>query len=385
MGPGAVHWSGGRSCDSHFSLFAPVIVPPLGTPDPFYHEPYGSGWMGPESVTITHGSVTSTAVRETQLTIPTRRSSSTRASTGEAALGAARFSFAAGDPASALEAIDLVVVERGGSDLSLQQFRALALFALGRYDEAAAVVGSVLASGPVWDWATLIGHYQTPTAYTEQLRRLEARVDSGTAGRGIRSLLGYHYLVAGHQAEAEFLLAQRENPVAAPQSIPGRAASVAPSVPQREESNVSEKAPPVVDHSLASSEEQENRKNQETAPSAPAVVPEIPETERSVPDPVGNSPRIETDPLVARWKTVSTGGEPIVLDLAPDGSFLWKHGKGGNATALEGKWRIEEETRLILDTGAIEMIATIEVDDSSMRFVLVDGAEDDDGLLFDRE
>ena len=50
----------------------------------------------------------------------------------------------------------------------------LCLFALGRYDEAAATLYAVLSVGPGWDWATLIGLYPDVEVYTAQLRALEA-------------------------------------------------------------------------------------------------------------------------------------------------------------------------------------------------------------------
>ena len=44
------------------------------------------------------------------------------------------------------------------------------LFALKRYDEAAAALYAVLSVGPGWDWTTLISLYADPETYTQQLR-----------------------------------------------------------------------------------------------------------------------------------------------------------------------------------------------------------------------
>ncbi len=41
------------------------------------------------------------------------------------------------------------------NDAALHEFRALVLFALQRYDDAAAALYAVLTAGPGWDWATL--------------------------------------------------------------------------------------------------------------------------------------------------------------------------------------------------------------------------------------
>ena len=59
------------------------------------------------------------------------------------------------------------------NDPDLHEFRALTLFALGRYTEAAAVLYSVLSVRPGWNWATLIGFYPDVDTFTAQLRTLE--------------------------------------------------------------------------------------------------------------------------------------------------------------------------------------------------------------------
>ena len=60
------------------------------------------------------------------------------------------------------------------NDSDIHEFRALCLFALGRYDEAAATLYAVLSVGPGWDWTTLIGLYPDVSVYTAQLRALES-------------------------------------------------------------------------------------------------------------------------------------------------------------------------------------------------------------------
>ena len=40
------------------------------------------------------------------------------------------------------------------NDASLHEFRALVLFALGQYEQAAATLYAVLSNGPGWDWTT---------------------------------------------------------------------------------------------------------------------------------------------------------------------------------------------------------------------------------------
>lgn len=84
------------------------------------------------------------------------------------------------------------------NDSALHEFRALCLFALGRYDEAATTLYAVLAVGPGWDWSTLIGLYPNVDVYTTQLRALEAYCDANPRSAASRFVLAYHYLTEGH-------------------------------------------------------------------------------------------------------------------------------------------------------------------------------------------
>ena len=84
----------------------------------------------------------------------------------------------------------------------VHEFRALCLFALKRFDEAAAVDYAVLSAGPGWNWSTLVGLYPDVDTYTNQLRALEASVRTNTNSPSTQFLLGYHYLVQGHQEAA---------------------------------------------------------------------------------------------------------------------------------------------------------------------------------------
>ena len=84
----------------------------------------------------------------------------------------------------------------------MHEFRALALFALGRYDEAAPALHSVLAVEPGWDWTTLISLYHDPEKYTQQLRALEDYKVRNPKSAPARFVLAYHYLTAEHAAAA---------------------------------------------------------------------------------------------------------------------------------------------------------------------------------------
>jgi len=113
----------------------------------------------------------------------------------------ARAAFRDGHLAVAVKLTDQALA-RMPNDPSLHEFRALAMFALGRYDEAAAALYAVLSVGPGWDWSTMIGLYPDTETYTRQLRALEAYGSQNPKSAQARFVLAYHYLTAGHAAEA---------------------------------------------------------------------------------------------------------------------------------------------------------------------------------------
>ncbi len=109
----------------------------------------------------------------------------------------AREAFKDGDYAKALELTD-GAIKSMPNDATLHEFRALCLFALKRYDEAAAALYAVLSAGPGWDWTTLIGLYADPETYTQQLRALEGYCSQNRQSAAGRFVLAYHYLTEGH-------------------------------------------------------------------------------------------------------------------------------------------------------------------------------------------
>jgi tetratricopeptide (TPR) repeat protein len=87
-------------------------------------------------------------------------------------------------------------------DANLHEFRALCLFALERYRDAAAAVYAVLAAGPGWDWATLRSFYPSVLTYQKQLRALEGHIRSHLKEAEGRFLLAYHYLALNERDAA---------------------------------------------------------------------------------------------------------------------------------------------------------------------------------------
>jgi tetratricopeptide (TPR) repeat protein len=124
-----------------------------------------------------------------------------------ALFGSARNSFKEGNFALALQQADAALA-RNPNDSSLHEFRALCLFALGRYDEAATALYAVLSVGPGWDWPTLIGLYPNINVYTAQFRALEDSCQANPQSSSSRFVLAYHYLTQGHFDAAATTLKQ---------------------------------------------------------------------------------------------------------------------------------------------------------------------------------
>jgi tetratricopeptide (TPR) repeat protein len=141
--------------------------------------------------------------------IPTVASTPVQSSTDQALalFGQARDAFKSGDVTLALQQADAALAQNP-NDTSLHEFRALCLFALGRYDEAAVPLYAVLAIGPGWDWSTLIGLYPNVEVYTSQLRRLEGFVKANPQSSASLFVLAYQYLTEGFNDAAANQLKQ---------------------------------------------------------------------------------------------------------------------------------------------------------------------------------
>ncbi|WP_020465800.1 tetratricopeptide repeat protein [Singulisphaera acidiphila] len=203
---------------------------------------------------------------------------------------AARDSFKAGDFARALSLTDLAL-QPFPNDPVLHEFRALCLFALGRYDEAAAVLYAVLTAGPGWDWTTMIGLYSDVETYTGQIRALEAAIKGNTTTASKRFVLAYQYMVQGHVEQAR----QQFEEVVKLQPKDELAAQFAKLL-----------APPG---------------------ETPAVAETEPAHQPSPPPPA----------LVGTWRAKPTPDVSIELNIQADGQFAWDVNANGQADSITGE------------------------------------------------
>lgn len=257
-------------------------------------------------------------------------------------LEAARRAFRQAQYEDALARLDRVV-KANPSDTAAHELRALTLFALRRYDEAAATLNSLLAVAPGWSWETMSGLYGDVGAYTAQLRDLETTVKNNPDGAAARFVLGYHYLVAGHQDAARKQFAR----VVDLQPKDRVAVQLLGGLQKPEDSQAVRPPEP---------REDENR------------VRDGEETE-----------------LVGHWTARRGEDMPFDLQLSEDGNFTWTAGAGGDASKIEGKYEIDGQT-LVLDGGTNEsLVGHLESEGKdSFHFKLLGSPADDPGLQFDR-
>jgi tetratricopeptide (TPR) repeat protein len=109
----------------------------------------------------------------------------------------AKAAFRDSDYKAALQTIDSAI-ELLPSDATLHEFRALCLFAMNDYQQAAATIYAVLAAGPGWNWETMASLYRDTSTHSQQLRTLEAHVRANPDDSAAAFLLAYQYMTMGH-------------------------------------------------------------------------------------------------------------------------------------------------------------------------------------------
>jgi thioredoxin-like negative regulator of GroEL len=169
---------------------------------------YGMGYMPYNNVYYVDNSVMAAPYDYSQpIDTVSAPAAETVADPAMALFDAGRQSFHDGDYAGALQKTDQAL-KALPNDTTLHEFRGLCLFALGRYDEAAATLYAVLSVGPGWDWTTLISLYPNVDVYTTQLRALEEFCKAQTQAASARFVLAYHYLTEGFNDAAVRMLKQ---------------------------------------------------------------------------------------------------------------------------------------------------------------------------------
>lgn len=263
----------------------------------------------------------------------------------ESLIAESQAAFKQGNYLVALESANKAIAEAPG-DGALHEYRALILFALGKFSEAAGVLNPVLAGGPGWDWSTMIALYDSQETYLSQLDALKNFSKSKPKAADAHFLLGYHHMVCGHLEEAaeEFETAAKLQP--------------ADSVSAQ-----------LRDLTKASSQSGSDE-------------PTEPSTEKEV----APQSALPLEKLSGAW--VSDKGEAGTVSLVfkDDGKFIWSFKKGDQNNEFSGDFSMNDNGLLVLDAKDSQMTATVsQPKDNELKFVLAGGPPDDPGLTFTRK
>ena len=257
--------------------------------------------------------------------------------------------FKAADYASALAGCDKAV-KLSPKDSVIHEVRALTLFALGRYPEAAAALNSVLAVAPGMDWTTLSSLYGSVDTYTGQLRKLEEFCKTNPTSAAGHFVLAYHYLVGGYAdlaSEAlKVVVAQQPSDLVAKRLLD--ALTPAEELKAPEEPAAEAKAAPAAE--------------QAQAPAGP-----------------------ETD-LVGVW-LATAGKDTITLTVTEDSRFTWKATPAGKpAVELSGEIGTStDEMALQTEKNGTMVGKVVSKGPDAFEFLLSGAPKDAKPLAFERQ
>jgi tetratricopeptide (TPR) repeat protein len=254
----------------------------------------------------------------------------------------ARNAFYSRDYARALSALD-AALSKTPSDVVLHEFRALCLFALHRYKEAAGTLYAVLSVGPGWDWTTMSGLYPNVDVYTEQLRALEDYVRLNPDSPDGHFVLAYQYMTAGHQDAAARQLKEVIRLAPKDQLSRQLLRMVAPS---------------------------ESGSSGSTT-GAPSTTE--PEPKRTPPS-----------DIVGSWKAATASGQ-VELSLGKDDRFTWNATRPNKSQKFDGKYELSGTTLVLEYTNGGTMVGRINAEGADkFSFKMVGGPPNDPGLAFSK-
>jgi tetratricopeptide (TPR) repeat protein len=263
----------------------------------------------------------------------------------------AREAFRQGDYPLALDLTDQSL-RQVPNDPTLHEFRALVLFALKRYDEAAASLYAVLSVGPGWDWSTLIGLYANPDTYTQQLRALEEYVTQNPKSAAGRFVLAYEYVTMGHMPEA----AEELKDVVALQPKDQLSAQLLQQI-QQNPANAPNNPPAGTNPSIASLT---------GPPSNPA------------PAPAGAQGKLE-----GTWTAQPAQDTTITVTFPDAGHFVWKVTHQGQEHQFQGETSFVNGILTLAQDQNNAMVGDVNWQDPNhFQFKVLGGGPSDPGLTF---
>jgi len=302
----------------------------------------------------------------------------------------ARAAFKAGDYGQALTLCESALTKTP-NDPILHEFRSTCLFALGRYDEAAVPMYTVLSAGPGWDWTTLVGLYPSVDVYSQQLRSLEAFCDATPAAASARFLLASLYMTQGSSdAAASFF---KQVVALQPQDrLSAQLLEVLTRTPEAQVAQAQGAAAQPGDAQLAQSEPAQPANAPQTAQPAdgqtPTVASGAPTTQGA---PAGGDnpqqPPLPTSPvpadLVGTWTASPTKDVTIALALDQNKGFSWKVTDHGQPREFRGQATFDNNTLALVPPDQPPMVGTVNrTDDGHLVFKAIGAPANDPGLTF---
>jgi tetratricopeptide (TPR) repeat protein len=255
------------------------------------------------------------------------------------ALERSRGAFKQGDYVTAMSAVDEALGHTPG-DVTLHEYRALVLFALGKYADAAGVLNPVLASGPGWGWDTMVGFYDSSGTYSGQLRKLEDYVKGRPDGAEGHFLLGYHYMVCGHTDKSYEQF--------------DKTATLQPA------DSIARQLRDLTKSTLPDGGASESEPSTQPAP-------------------------IPSEKLVGTWTCDRGADGKVTFIMTAGGDYTWSYMNGEKSTDMKGTYGLNDKGLLVLTTDDSQMVSELTLkEDKQMKFVLIGAPDGDPGLEFVR-
>jgi tetratricopeptide (TPR) repeat protein len=312
-----------------------------------YYNPYYGGGYGGNTVIVQPPIVYDYSQPINAQTAPPEQAVTDQA---VSTFDAAREAFKGGDYPRALELVDQAL-KSTPNDPTLHEFRALTLFALKRYDEAAAPLYAVLSVGPGWDWTTLISLYGDPETYTQQLRALEAFTFQNPKSAPAHFVLAYQYLTIEHADAAVQQL------------------------------KIVSTLQPKDTLSVQLIQQLEHKDQQASATGVgpgqtPAAAPPVQAADTA---PAGKEGKME-----GSWTAQPNNDMKITVGFLGEGRFTWNVDRQGKAQQFAGKSSYENGIlTLVQDQNNNTMVGNVHwTDETHFNFKVMGGGPGDPGLSF---
>jgi len=225
------------------------------------------------------------------------------------------------------------------NDAIIHEFRALTLFCLARYREAAATLYPVLAVTPGMDWTTMSSLFFDLDEYTARLRALEEYARTEPKAPDAHFLLYYLYKTGGYNDAAA-----------------------------RQIKKVTELTP---DDPLA-----KQLLSMITPIDTNAAPPNKPEK---------SGKNYTKEQLAGKWQAKAARGT-ITMALAKDGTFEWTYKEGSKTDDIRGVFAIDGDTLALQPDSGGTMLAEVDLaSQGTLKFIMIGAPEKDPGLNFSRQ